>query len=395
MLLLSILLAVVDLAEVFEHDSAWDRPPSAYTKLSHRHDLEWKGAKIVDWRLVPEGSGIGRVELNLYNRGDDKTGAGMSEAELKDLLERNIPGIDLSKAVRRKIKAGSFQYEYSSDKSKPAIEAGWGVSDGKVDYLRVSLMKSAKKKSAVQKSVSGKASKAKIAANVRKESNGDVWIANIPMVDQGDKGYCAVATCERVLRYYGETVDEHQLAQMAGTTAKDGTSSSAMKETVKTIGSKFRLGYNDIFSATASLKDILKDLELYNKSAKALKRPELDERDFYVGNTFMVPMMREAMEPEVLLRMRAKDPRYKKFVASVKSRIDEGIPVFWGVTLGIFPEPDIPQANGGHMRLIIGYNVKTEEFIFSDSWGDRHAFKRMRADQAFAITNNAYTLRPL
>jgi hypothetical protein len=395
MLLLSILLAVVDLAEVFEHDSAWDRPPSAYTKLSHRHDIEWKGAKIVDWRLIPEGSGVGRVELNLYNRGDDKSGTGMSEVELKELLERNIPGVDLSKAVRRKIKAGAFQYEYLNDKTKPAIEAGWGVSDGKVEYLRVSLVKSAKKKTGVQKPVSGKASKAKIVANVRKEANGDVWIGNIPMVDQGDKGYCAVATCERVLRYYGETVDEHQLAQMAGTTAKDGTSSAAMKETVKTIGSKFRLGYNDVFSATASRKDILKDLELYNKSAKALKRPELNERDFYVGNTFMVPLMREAMEPEVLLRMRAKDPRFKKFMSSVRARIDEGIPVFWGVTLGIFPEPDIPQANGGHMRLIIGYNAKTEELIFSDSWGERHAFKRMRADRAFAITSNAYTLRPL
>ena len=395
MLLLSILLAVVDLAEVFEHDSAWDRPPSAYTKLSRRHDLEWKGAKIVDWRLVPEGSGVGRVELNLYNRGDDKSGAGMSEEELKALLERNIPGIDFAKATRRKIKTGAFQYEYLSDKSKPAIEAGWGVSDGKVDYLRVSLMKSAKKKAVVQKTVSGKASKAKIAANVRKEANGDVWIDNIPMVDQGDKGYCAVATCERVLRYYGETVDEHQLAQMAGTTAQDGTSSSAMKETVKTIGSKFRLGYNDIFTATATMKDIRKDLELYNKSAKALKRPELLEHDFVVGGTFMVPLLREAMEPEVLLRMRAKDPRFKKFLSSVRARIDEGIPVFWGVTLGLFPEPDIPQASGGHMRLIIGYNAKTEEFIFSDSWGERHAFKRMRADQAFAITSNAYTLRPL
>ena len=109
----------------------------------------------------------------------------------------------------------------------------------------------------------------------------------------------------------------------------------------------------------------------------------------------MVPLMREAMEPEVLLRMRSRDPRFKKFMSSVRARIDEGIPVFWGVTLGIFPEPDIPQANGGHMRLIIGYNAKTEELIFSDSWGERHAFKRMRADRAFAITSNAYTLRPL
>ncbi len=35
---------------------------------------------------------------------------------------------------------------------------------------------------------------------VRDESNGDVRIADIPMVDQGQKGYCVVAASERVMR---------------------------------------------------------------------------------------------------------------------------------------------------------------------------------------------------
>ena len=37
--------------------------------------------------------------------------------------------------------------------------------------------------------------------NVKTEENGDVWIDNIPMVDQGPKGYCAPATFERAMRY--------------------------------------------------------------------------------------------------------------------------------------------------------------------------------------------------
>jgi hypothetical protein len=39
------------------------------------------------------------------------------------------------------------------------------------------------------------------------------------MVDQGEKGYCVVASVERVLRYYGGTVDQHELAQIANSDA--------------------------------------------------------------------------------------------------------------------------------------------------------------------------------
>ena len=38
-------------------------------------------------------------------------------------------------------------------------------------------------------------------ANVEKRENGDVIIKNIPMVDQGPKGYCVPATFERCMRY--------------------------------------------------------------------------------------------------------------------------------------------------------------------------------------------------
>ena len=70
------------------------------------------------------------------------------------------------------------------------------------------------------------------------------------------------------------------------------------------------------------------------------------------------------------------------------------MPVFWGVTLGLFPERGIPQARGGHMRLIIGYNAKTREILYTDSWGAGHERKRMPEDQAFAITHDAFYLKP-
>lgn len=68
----------------------------------------------------------------------------------------------------------------------------------------------------------------------------------------------------------------------------------------------------------------------------------------------------------------------------------------WGLQLGIFPEngEKAPQAGGGHMRLIIGYNEAKSEIIFSDSWGAGHERKSMAAPHACAATMGLYLLQP-
>ena len=47
------------------------------------------------------------------------------------------------------------------------------------------------------------------------------------------------------------------------------------------------------------------------------------------------------------------------------------------------------------MRLIVGYNAKTEEILYSDSWGAGHELKRMKADDAWTITTGLMTVEPL
>ena len=215
------------------------------------------------------------------------------------------------------------------------------------------------------------------------------------MVDQGQKGYCAAAVVERVLRYYGHTIDEHEIAQMAGTSAQRGTSIDEMIETVKTVGSKCRLGFNSIVSLGGSVQGLEKEVEQYNRAAKAMKEREIALGDYIRGNTIYVSELRGAMKPKVLKKMRTKDASYKKFLSGVKTQIDQGIPVIWGVTLGIFPEPGVLQSIGGHMRIIIGYNDKTEEILYTDTWGAGHELKRMPRDWAFTITHDAFFLRPL
>ena len=70
------------------------------------------------------------------------------------------------------------------------------------------------------------------------------------------------------------------------------------------------------------------------------------------------------------------------------------MPLAWGVYLGMFEETLPSGGAGGHMRLIIGYNGRTSEVIYSDSWGVEHAFKKMPIKQAWAITTGLYAIEP-
>ena len=63
----------------------------------------------------------------------------------------------------------------------------------------------------------------KLEGNIEKNKNGDVVVKNIPMVDQGPKGYCVPATFERYLRYMGLPADMYILAMAGGTTDAEGT----------------------------------------------------------------------------------------------------------------------------------------------------------------------------
>ena len=423
-----ILLAALDLGTLFANKDAWtgkaeffavEHAKEGFSFASENRDIvnclkhdtcTWHGLKVWEAKVYFDKGGeeekVMRVELSLYNRGDAKDEE-MDIPALKDVLAKvakEIDPADKSKPEKTSLPNGTVRYRRAFAKADPAAELVWGLSaadsqkNRSVDYLRLTLTPKGAVKAkagALAKRVSGKAGKAKIKDNVAKSPNGDVYIDNVPMVDQGQKGYCAAAVSERVLRYYGNTVDEHEIAQQAGTTAEGGTSVSAMKEVVKTVGQKHGLGFQSVVSMSAGIGDLEDEIARYNKAAKPEKVKEISLGQFTHGNMINVSEMREAMEPKVIYRMRQKDARLKKFAAGIRQQVNAGIPVFWGVTLGIFPERGVnPQSVGGHMRLIIGYNDKKKEILYTDTWGEGHELKRMPEDWAFAITHDAFFLKP-
>ncbi len=93
--------------------------------------------------------------------------------------------------------------------------------------------------------------------------------------------------------------------------------------------------------------------------------------------------------------MKGKQNKCEHFQRKVKEYVDQGIPLCWILYLGMFPEDkDMPQSWGGHMRLVIGYNEDKGEIIYSDSWGEGHAKKRMRLDEAWSMTMGLYSMIP-
>ncbi|MGB1258755.1 MAG: C39 family peptidase [Akkermansiaceae bacterium] len=223
---------------------------------------------------------------------------------------------------------------------------------------------------------------------VTKKPNGDVFVKDVPMVDQGRKGYCAVASAERVFRYYGLQVDQHAMAQIAQSSAQGGTNPDKMVESLKRVAGRTKTRLHVLYEIDR--REVSSNLKAYNRAIKKNKK----------GRTFpdngYVPFQQflSACHAPTLRDVRAKGNGYNRFKKSIKDKIDEGIPLLWALQVGVFPERGIPQSGGGHMRLIIGYNEKTDEIIYTDSWGPGHEYKRMKTANAFTPTMHLITIKP-
>jgi Peptidase_C39 like family len=302
------------------------------------------------------------ITFSLYNKGDS------GEIKIDEFQRRfKLCGTKLSDMLQVRPTARkadpaqgliSEGWTWVSPKGMAMLEQNPEVNHGSVEFLRLKIAPR-DAKGAFASAFQGRSAAAKLSdlpKNLSKAANGDVYIKGIPMVDQGPKGYCVVASAQRLFEYYGIPADQHQIAQVAGTDAQKGTSTVAMAEALGKIDFRFKTRFKILgMLAGAGLV-------------------EVDERKMTAG----------------------KPVSEVEFAKDIHHYIDEGIPLLWGLTLGQYPEePSIAQqAGGSHMRMIIGYNDKTGHVLFSDSWGAGHELKRMKMGDAYNATHGLFAMSP-
>ncbi|MCX7005278.1 MAG: hypothetical protein NTV22_18685 [bacterium] len=196
--------------------------------------------------------------------------------------------------------------------------------------------------------------RATLATRVQRRANGDVIIGDIPMVDQGPKGFCVPATWERYLRYLGIPADMYVLAMAGGTMAGGGTSLTEMEGNVKKLVTRYG---RQIVTVRKMPKT--RFIQEYIDKGIPLMWTLVVPRDFYMSLTARAEERRKVTDWTA----------WKKQLQAQRVSADSLR----------------KRADGGHICLIIGYNKTTGEIATSDSWGKGFEERWMTEAEAAAI----------
>ena len=229
----------------------------------------------------------------------------------------------------------------------------------------------------------------------------DIYIDGIPMVDQGKKAYCAAAAAARVLQGYGIEVTMEDMVALAGTSDAMGTNVNDWEKALRQVASDHGLRLETVSELTESCTPFSRQLYNYNAVAEAMGYSLVDAADYLQPGLEDRKGFWEDREYPVQRNVMLTDnKKCAAFEENVIGRIDESDPIFWRVTTGDISEQRVDTSENkvryyernSHMRLIVGYNEARGEVIFSDSWGEGHAHKRMDAQDALSITTGMYYL---
>jgi len=346
---------------------------------------------------------VGRIDISVYNRGDnaplDDAAFASRVAAVKALVTKiaGQAGMDEGRDNRSASRAHATRWNGTTSDYKLEVSFQRAIRNRQAfvgEFIRLRLEPSARSRplldNVAARENTGPKDREALLRGVARKPNGDVVIETVPMVDQGDRGYCAVAAAERVFRYYGLDVDQHAMAQLSGSSASGGTSPDAMVEALQDAAGRLKVHVRT-HAAIEDYESFEKMVKSYNRVAKKNGAKEIPVREGAYLNMLACYMVFDAAS---LRETKLKGGDFERFRKLVREQIDAGVPLLWSLFLGIYPEDDIPQRSGGHMRLIIGYNDTTGEILYSDSWGAGHEQKRMGVEEAYTMTTGLRTLQP-
>ncbi|MEN8662096.1 MAG: C39 family peptidase [Lentimonas sp.] len=226
------------------------------------------------------------------------------------------------------------------------------------EYANLKIMSTA---AADNKGRGEKLSDAKLRAltteNLIQRPNGDIVVGNIPMVNQGPKGYCVPATFERYLSYMQIPADMYVLAMAGQTQVGGGTSLSAIIGSIESF----------ISSQNRSMKQQGAAIDVRTV------QKHIDKGLPVIWTMFSSKEYNNYSNVHTLERLDVTD--WKSWEKAVKSKARD-----------TELQKDISTA---HACLIIGYNKDTNEIAVSDSWGPAYSERWVPAEQAEQVSQGS------
>ncbi len=362
---------------------------SAFTKVKH----SFFGTQPDEMSLLFKTGNLSGVEISVYNRGDS---GNMSARSLNDLVKKISGELDRFAGERGKkesaMLAGTRIESILWQNENGSAQLKWSRNGDRAEFLSVTFLPPGEAKN-LKLSIDAEISPEELKKKVQKTPSGGIWL-DIPMVNQGAKGYCVAAVVARIMNYYGSDADQHIIANLAGTDAYAGTDIetilSELKSAAPRLNVRMKLLYrNKDLADVDGLNRLLND---YNSEARRKKARIVKMGDFIqrVGRARMLNVsdMFKAMDQESFVASRNRDKRKKEdFFHDVENSLRDGVPVAW-INLGVDPEIGYIQ----HMRIINGIEPEKKQIIYTDSWGGLRKGKNMDFDRAWSITSAAFVL---
>lgn len=372
-------------AELFADGNLWDDDPAAVaqrlgwpqesatsTQSSYRYynraDDRLLGARPYSSVLYGRDGKVDMISLVFANKGDAVKGSlVMDQDELEDVVEDAIEadGDAIAKQLQGLGEPEQRTTAMGRDMKERLQIWTWrdhaialAVQDGEYVAVRIMPKELADNRGRPEHRGSVEVRNA-AKANVKQRPNGDVIITDIPMVNQGPKGYCAPATMERVMRYMGVRADMYLLAMAGQTGVGGGTSVSSLLE-----GTEGYLRSAGREMKPARMKFKVRDVAKYIDEGQPILWTLSSTDDFNAA-------------ANQLTQARAKYEKSDGWEDQLDDILDDA--------------PELkPSPERAHICLIIGYNKETDEIAVSDSWGPEFQERWIPAELAEPISLDGF-----
>lgn len=370
-------------------------------KLNPESKIEYMGFEVAEILAFFTDNKLSGLDIYLYNVGDSPNKLGKKQyqdevARCNRILAEKNPDVQPKRMSRNLGKSSVVAHVYKTEKADYMLRYSSGSDRG--EYIVLSCYPAGQAPDSLRSAISvGKGAGENLADRIEYKDNGDVFI-NVPMVDQGEKGYCVPATVSRIINYYGQKVDQHLIAQLMGTDAKDGTKMDDAMKALRKASGKLGLKNREIIDGETftTVKGYRKMAKEYNKIVKDMNK-KIKDKESRKKEIALDSKTVPAIDPEILISCRGSEKRaVANFAGEVVRNINQGEVLCWAVV--VFKagkegkaQPGVP---AGHYRIINGYNSKTREIIFTDSYGLGHESSRCSFEEAWAMTVKLFSITP-